>query len=246
MTKLVVQFSLIIFLLFNQLVYANEMQYVCGVSDGFPPYQYKSKQGQVEGFDADVMRLMADTMGAELRFYQSNWDDVVSSFVHTNKLDCVIGMEITEVRRRYFDFTIAYYDRVSAVFVLSKNTQINRFTDLIGKKVAGDRHSDLEQYLELKGLGRLIRLRQTDSKEASMKLLKSGDVLAVIAPKEVGLYLAQSLNMAVTIIEELNQVSPVGIAVKKGNTKTLNAFNEAINILNHSGQIEALYRQRFD
>jgi len=91
----------------------------------------------------------------------------------------------------------------------------------------------------------LIRLRQTDSKEESMNLLKSGEVTAVIAPKEVGLYLAKKLNVNVSIIEELKQGSPVGIAVKKGNTQTLNILNKALKQLIQNGDIDKLYRQWF-
>lgn len=245
MPKIVIQISAILFLLSNQVVLAGGGNYVCGISDGFPPYQYKSLQGLADGFDAAVLKLISNTTDDKFSFYQSNWDNVVSDLVHTSKLDCAVGMEITDIRAQYFDFTDPYYYRHTAVFVLSTNIHIKSFADLVGNKVAGDRHSDLEKRLELEGVKDLIRLRQTDSKEESMNLLKSGEVTAVIAPKEVGLYLAKKLNVNVSIIEELKQGSPVGIAVKKGNTQTLNILNKALKQLIQNGDIDKLYRQWF-
>lgn len=39
--------------------FANaEKPYVSGVAVGFPPYQFKSQNGETRGFDADVLRLL--------------------------------------------------------------------------------------------------------------------------------------------------------------------------------------------
>lgn len=238
--------SAVIFLLFGHVVYAAEGAYICGVSDGFPPYQFKSMQGVADGFDIEVLKLISNKTGDKFSFYQANWDNVVSNLAHTKKLDCAVGMEITDIRVKLFDFTVPYYYRHTAIFVLSTNIYIKSVADLIGNKVAGDRHSDLEKHLELTELKNSIRLRQTASKEASMNLLKNAEVEAVIAPKEVGLYLAQMLDMNVSIIEEFKQGSPVGIAVKKGNTSMLNTLNKALNELIENGDIDNLYRQWFD
>ncbi|UZE96701.1 transporter substrate-binding domain-containing protein [Alkalimarinus alittae] len=246
MSKILIRLSFILLLISNKLAYADVNQYVCGISDGFPPYQFKSAQGDVDGFDADVLKLISNSESNQFSFYQANWDSVVSDLVHTRKLDCAVGMEITEVRARYFDFTVPYYYRYTVVFVLSTNTHIKSLTDLMGRKVAGDRHSELEKSLELKGVGNLIRLRQTGSKEESMRLLKSGEVVAVIAPKEVGIYLAKALNMDVNIIDVFEQRSPVGMAVKKGNAETLNVLNKALKKLIKNGEIEKLHQQWFD
>jgi ABC-type amino acid transport substrate-binding protein len=246
MPRILTQLCAIIFLLLSQTLLAAERPYVCGVSEGFPPFQYKSLQGHAAGFDTEVLKLISLKSGNTFSFLQTHWDNVVSNLVHTENLDCAVGMEITDIRAKLFDFTIPYYYRHTAIFVLTTNTHIKSLADLIGNMVAGDRHSDLEKHLELKAVKSLIRLRQTTSKEESMKLLKSGEVVAVIAPKEVGLYLAQMLNIKVRIIEELKQGSPVGIAVKKGKTQILNILDSTLKDLIQNGDIDHLYRQWFD
>ena len=40
-----------------------------------------------------------------------------------------------------------------------------------------------------------IRIKQTKSKKESMRLLKAGKLNAIIAPQEVGLYLAKKCNL---------------------------------------------------
>jgi len=217
--------------------------YVLGLSDGFPPYQFKNTQGEATGFDAEVLRLLFQKEEKKVVFLQMNWDDVVGTLMFTNKLDCVGGMEINEVRKKYFDFTSPYYSRKIAVFIQSDNSTIKQLEDLIGKTITGDRHYSLEKRLKKMGIRKHIRIKQTKSKEESIRLLKTEQVVAVIAPKEVGFYLAKKLNIKVKIIAEANQGSPVGIAVKKGNYQLLTMLENRLQDLIKEGEIYKLHQE---
>ncbi len=238
----------IVTLLFVQLniSFAVEAKsFACGVSDGYPPYQFKDSSGEATGFDIDVLRLVFQKAEQEIVFRQMNWDDVVGLLGFTKELDCAAGMEISEIRKTRFDFTSPYYYRKIAIFALSGNTSINKVEDLIYKKITGDRHSSFEEMLEQKGIRGFIRIKQTKSKEESIALLKSGEFVAMIAPKEVGFYLAEKFNVKVKIIAEAEQKSPVAIAVKKGNLGLLNMLEDALHKLVNEGVIDRLYRERF-
>ena len=221
--------------------YATENKaYVSGIAVGFPPYQYKSEQDEAIGFDAEVIRLLFQKMEKELSFQQMRWDDVVGTLMFTNKLDCITGMEITDTRKKYFDFTSPYYYRKAALFVLSENNHIKQPEDLVGKTIAGDKDSSLETLLEKRGIRKDIRIKQTKSKEESMRLLKSGKFSAMIAPKKVGLYLAKKLYVEVKIIAEVEPGTPVAIAVKKGNLQLLNMLESKLQTLINEGEIHKL------
>lgn len=79
-----------------------------------------------------------------------------------------------------------------------------------------------------------------------MLLLKDGDFSAMIAPKEVGLYLAKKHNVSVKILFESNESSPVGIAVKKGNSEILKFINNSLQKLIQENQINKLYKNWFN
>jgi ABC-type amino acid transport substrate-binding protein len=190
--------------------------YSCGLSDGYPPYQFVSQDNETAGFDADVLRLVFSRLQSQIDFHQMNWDDAVALLRLTNRFDCVGGMEITPVREHLFEFTRPYYERNIVIFVLAANDQITGVEDLIGKKITGDRHSSLEQMLERQGVRDKIRIKETKTKEESMRLLKSGDSRAMMAPRAVGYYLAKQFNVKVRVLIESDRPSPVAIAVRKG------------------------------
>lgn len=201
----------------------------CGTANGFPPFQFDDK-GKPTGIDVDILRQSIDEVGGKLDLRQKKWDDVVA-LLRLGEIDCVAGMEINEPRLKMFDFTKPIYKRRNALFVLRESATLNSVEDLLHKKIAGDRQSFLEQLFEEKKLLNKTRLIRTPSKFASMEMLKKKEVDAVIAPFEVGHYLANELGVKVRVIDDLDPGTPVGIAVKKGDTKLLERLNRGLETL---------------
>lgn len=216
---------------------------ICGIAEGFPPYQYQNLD-VVTGFDADVLRLVVSRTNKNLTFLPGKWDDVIN-YLRIGKVDCVSGMEINELRKRYFDFTMEYYHRYDVVFVRADNDSIKSIDDLYGKKITGDRHSFVENYWKEKGIKKYIRIRQTGTKEQAMQLLYNKETVAAVMPKAVGLYLAKQFGFSVKILENHDPGSPVAIAVKKGNIRLLQALDSSLKELIAEGEIEKLYSQWF-
>ena len=78
-----------------------------------------------------------------------------------------------------------------------------------------------------------------------MRLLKEGFFVAMIAPKEVGLYLAKQFDVKVKILDEVVEATPVGIAVKKGEADLLDSLETALQELIKEGKIQELYQKWF-
>ena len=191
-----------------------------------------------------MLRLVAERAKLDVTFSPDSWDDVVN-YLRLDKLDCIIGMEINELRQRYFDFTAVYYHRYDVVFIRADNDSIQSIDDLYAQKISGDRHSFVETYWQEKGIKENIRIRQTDTKEQAMQLLHDKATVAAIMPKAVGLYLAKKMNFEVKILENPDPGSPVALAVKKGNTELLELLDRTLQELIEEGEIEKLYEEWF-
>jgi len=241
MKSIVIKILIIFIILFENVAYSKEP--ICGIAIGFPPYQFQS-DGKVAGFDADVIRLIFDGLNEKFIFEQDEWDDVFNK-LRFGEVDLVTGMEINELRKKFFDFTTDYYHRDDAVFVRKDDKEIKVMEDLYAKVISGDRHSFVEIYLKEKGIREKIRIRQTDSKEQSMRLLYERKIRAAIMPKAVGLYLAKQMGFEVRILENPDPGSPVAIAVKKGNRELLTKIDAMLRKLIEEGEIERLYNRWF-
>ena len=225
--------------------FAEKLSYVCGVAEGYPSYQFTNAQGEPIGFDVDVLRLVFQQAQKNLVIEQMKWDDVMGSLMFTEILDCSGGTEINDERKQYFDFTSPYSTRQIVIFLRADNTTIAKVEDLFDQPVTGDKQSAVELLLKKKGIRNQIRIKATESKEESMRLLKEGFFVAMIAPKEVGFYLAKQLDVNVKILDEVVEESPVGLAVKKGNTELLNLLENALQELITEGKIQQRYQEWF-
>ena len=58
----------------------------CGIATGFPPYQYQVG-ARVEGFDADVVRLVVAQLGDRCLFVQDAWDTVFNRLRYGKQQD---------------------------------------------------------------------------------------------------------------------------------------------------------------
>lgn len=226
--------------IFINTAFAETEVYKCGIAIGFPPYQFSSETGRADGIDAEIIKLLAEKMSKEIIFVQEPWDELMSKLFYTNNIDFLCGAEINEERLKNYDFTIPIYNRNAVIFV-KENSSIKTMNDLYGKMITGDRHSFVESKM-----GRdknKFRLIKTESKEQAFEMLKKGKVEAVIAPLEVGKYIAKQKNMNIRIMEESDPGTPVALMIKKGNIKLKKILNDNLKELIESGKIAKILKK---
>lgn len=216
----------------------EEKALVAGLAIGFPPYQYQDANGQPAGIDYEVARRVFSRLELKVSFHQAPWNDLLGAMRFSNGPDLLIGTEINAERRKFFAFSKPYYSRHIAIFVLAQGP-IREMEDLRGKFVASDRQSFVER--DLNRDRERLRLMPTVSKEESFRKLMRNEVVAVIAPLEVGYALAKSLRLPVRTIGKDDPGSPVAFAVRKENAALLPAINTALEALKASGEIERIF-----
>lgn len=229
------------FLVFSESFANDKNQYICGVAKGFPPYQFIDQNGKSAGLDVEITALVFKTASLDVLFSQDDWEVLLFNLVHKKKMiDMLCGAEITTEREQLLDFTISYYKRRTVLFSLKTNP-IKKIEDLYGKIVAGDLHSNFEKMLGDRKSS--IRITKTTTKEESFKKLKEKNVVAVIAPVEVGMYLSKKMGIEIQVFDLGDIGSPVGIAVKKGDKKLIDILNTALKKLINDGQIDKILKR---
>lgn len=68
---------------------------VVGITD-FEPMDYQDKDGEWIGFDADLARAFAESLGVEIEFAEINWDNKILE-LNGKSIDCIWnGMTLTD------------------------------------------------------------------------------------------------------------------------------------------------------
>lgn len=210
-------------------------EYLCGIAIGFQPYQYVNEKGEPAGIDYDVTKAVFDNAGLKVTFIQEPWDNVLLHLMHNvGKVSMVCGAEMSDERKKYLDFTDSYYSRNIVIFTL-KDSAVEKISDLYGQIITGDRHSFIERFLG--DSKNKIRIMTTVSKEDSFIKLKDKKVVAVVAPLEVGNFIAKKMGLEVRVLSEKDPGSHVAFAVAKGDKELLDILNNSLSKLIKDGTV---------
>ena len=89
---------------------------VVGITD-FAPMDYKDENGEWIGFDADMAKAFAESLGVEAEFAEINWDNKVLE-LDGKTIDCVWnGMTLTEEVLSAMECSNAYCNNAQVVIV---------------------------------------------------------------------------------------------------------------------------------
>lgn len=102
-----------------------------GLEAGYMPFEMRDKQGEIVGFDVDMMKAAAEAMGVEVEFVETKWEDIIPALLD-KKFDIIAsGMTITQQRNLKVNFSDPYMT-VGQTILLKANLagQIKSYKDL--------------------------------------------------------------------------------------------------------------------
>ena len=78
---------------------------------------YRDEDGNLQGFDVEMMLMIAHKLNYNVEFVEIPFDDIITELATNNADLAISGIDITEERLRYVDFSDQYLD-VSTVVVV--------------------------------------------------------------------------------------------------------------------------------
>ena len=89
---------------------------VVGITD-FEPMDYKDENGEWIGFDADMAKAFAESLGVDVEFVEIDWDNKILE-LDGKTIDCVWnGMTLTDEVTSSMECTDAYLNNAQVVVV---------------------------------------------------------------------------------------------------------------------------------
>lgn len=93
-----------------------------GIEAAYPPFEQRNTTtDDIEGFDPDIMAIIAEDIGVDIVWKDVGWDVIFTSLA-SGMYDCIISaVTITAEREETMDFSRWYYKSVQAVMVKIAN-----------------------------------------------------------------------------------------------------------------------------
>ena len=213
-----------------------------GTEPAFPPFESQDENGELVGFDIDLMQAIGEQAGVEVEFESLPFDGLIPS-LQAGTIDAAIsGMTITEERAETVDFSRPYFRAGLAIAVAEDDTEIASIDDLEGKTIAVQiGTTGAEQAEGVEG----AKIVTFDSAPLALQELANGNADAVINDGPVTLDAIASGNVSgVKVVGELVTEEFYGIALPQDSENTA-AINDAFAELLANGTYAEIYQKWF-
>ncbi|GAA3857110.1 transporter substrate-binding domain-containing protein [Celeribacter arenosi] len=211
------------------------------VPESFPPFGALGAEGEHEGYDVDVAKLIAENLGVELELVPVTSKQRIP-FLETDRVDLVIAtMGANPERAKSIWFSSAYAPFYSGAFATADKT-ITSVADLAGMKVGltGGTLEDLELTKTAPDGTEIIRFGDNAATQAAFT---SGQVDVLVSGNTLAAAISDA-NPDMGIDRKfIIKDSPAFIGVKKGNYDLLQWVNVFILHKKLGGELDAISMQ---
>ena len=187
-----------------------------GVKYDVPPFGFNNPQtNQVEGFDVDLGRAIAERLGVKPKFIEAISDNRIP-FLQDGTADLILStMTINAERDQEIDFSEPYYVAKGRILIKADDSSIKGIADLAGKDVCTALGSTYEE--TLKKQAPKAKLKLVDSYSECLELIQNGGVDAVSTDDVIltGMII-QDDSLQLVEGEELT-TEPYGAGIKDGD-----------------------------
>jgi polar amino acid transport system substrate-binding protein len=229
---------------------SNDEELVILTSSGYEPYEMIDENGNLIGFDIELMEAIAEYLGITFIWKDVNFDGIIAS-LQTNQADAAIaGISPTAERAEVVDFTIVYFnEEAGLVNMMVYDPSIFRISsnaDLAGLRVGaqlGTIQAGLLEELST-DIGFTLDLRNQNAVIVQEIANSRIDVL-VVERLVADSILAANPNLAQVVLESDLNSPGNAIALPKNSPYTAQ-FNEAIAALTADGTIARLVAKWFE
>jgi len=219
----------------------EEGEIAIGVKFDVPPFGFKNPQsGEVEGFDVEIGKAIADEMGVEPRFVEAISDNRIP-FLERGTVDLILStMTINAERDQEIDFSEPYYIARGRILV-PRGSDIRGVEDLNGKAVCTALGSTYEETLREQAPQAERRL--VDSYSECFELIQSGAVDAVSTDDVIltGMII-QDDSLELVGGEELT-IEPYGAGIREGDAALQRFVNGVIADMKADGRWADRYQE---
>ncbi|WP_027308658.1 amino acid ABC transporter substrate-binding protein [Caloramator sp. ALD01] len=221
---------------------------VVGLDDTFAPMGFKNEKGEIVGFDVDLAKEVFKRLGYEVKFQPIDWA-MKESELNSKKIDAIWnGYTITEERKEKVDFTKPYLVNRQVIVVL-KDSNINKKSDLEGKRVAAQLNSSsqeaVEKDKEILSKFKDGKLNLYETNNDALMELESGRIDAVVVDEILARYYIKLKGEdKFKILEDNFGEEEYGIGFRKGD-ELKDKVDKTLEEMKKDGTFERIYSNWF-
>lgn len=214
-----------------------------GTEGTYRPFTFhEGGTGDLTGYDVEVVEAVADRLGLEVAFEETQWDAIFAG-LEAGRFDVIANqVSINDERQAQYDFSTPYTVSPGVVVVNDGDDDINSFDDLAGKTTAQSLTSNWYQLAQDSG----ANVEAVEGWAQAVSLLKQGRVDATINDRLTFLdYQQTEGDTGLQVAVETQERTENAFAFRKGSDSLVKAFDEALAELQSDGTLAEISEKYF-
>lgn len=209
----------------------------------FPPFDTVDADGNIIGFDMDLISAIAEDQGFAVEFVDMPFESLIPALEAGNGDIIAAGMWCGDPERaERVDFSDIYYTGGKAILVAADNNEItgqDSFTpETVVASQIGSNYAD--EITTLKEEGKIKEAVILDGFDVCILQLINGDVDAVVSGSDVVNAYIKQQEGKIKLAGDIEASEDMGFAVQKGNSELLEKINTGLQNVKDSGLYDEL------
>ena len=213
---------------------------VIGVKYDVPPFGFENPQsGEIEGFDVDLGRAIADRLGVEPKFIEAISDNRIP-FLQDGTADLILStMTITSDRDADIDFSNPYYIAHGRIAVY-EGSEIESSDDFTADHRICTALGSTYETTIIPKIAPDSKIEAVDAYSDCVELLQNGAVDAEVTD-DIILAGQKAQDDKISLVGEDLTTDPYGIGIPDGQTDMQDFINDALAEIIESGEWQEIY-----
>jgi polar amino acid transport system substrate-binding protein len=222
---------------------------VPATAPGFPPFEMKNDDGELVGFDVDLLSAVVETVGLTLGEWEEFEFDSLIPALKNDRADVVAAaMTITSERDASVDFSNPYYSADQAILVADESDfSASELGDLAGAAVGAQEGTTgagvVQEQLVKPGDLSESNFNTYGSYVLAVEDLVNGNIDAVVVDTPVANTFAA--NRAVSVAFTYETGEQYGFAVAEGDSDLQTSLNDGLQSVRNDGTYKELTEKYF-
>ena len=214
-----------------------------GMNAEYPPFEFVNEDGEITGFDVELIDAIAEEAGFDYELVNTRWDGIFVALA-SGEFDAVISAAtITEERAEMVNFSDPYFDAGQVITVRQDETEIEGAEDLAGVRVGVQLGTTGDIWLTEETDAEVVRY---DENTLAFQALANGDVDAAVADSPTAAELVKANpEMGLMLLPGVYTDEQYGVAVNMERDDLLEAINDGLAAVRASGQYDEIYDTYF-
>ena len=224
-----------------------------GTDPSYPPFESKSPDGKLVGFDIDLVNEICKRIAVQCEFVPGDFDGLIPS-LKAEKIDAIISaLSITEKRLQQIDFSDKLYAANARLVAVKGSPLQPTAASLKGKTIGVEQGTTQETYADKYWRAAGVTIVPYQAQDQVYQDLASGRLDAAFQDEVQASegFLKSSGGKDYSFAGPAVKDKAIfgvgtGIGLRKGDTELTQAINKAIAAMHQDGTYDKLAKKYFD